>query len=577
MASKIGFIFDNSNLNESYSGVTTPLTYSFAKRAYEKVYVSFCKLFGVSNKDLTENADLFPNMLAFIGGSMYYHLINWHRLIALLPGYRFNGKFLEQMLGVDEEYFYEAGQKTHLIERLFDLANLFYRIFRISISFVFMKLLIRRFNETFDRNFSYLNKVRYDVKDDKELVEFYESFEETLTKDFSTPIANDFAVMISVGILKKLTKKWLDDKDNSKANYFISGGIGLKSAEPGKAMQEIARTIFNDEKAKSLFKSQSSQKILSEINSDRQLAEIRKKIRRYIEDFGSRMPGELKLESISFQDDPLVLIKLLKNSLRSEIKPRKIISTRYLEIEVKNLQLFKRLVFNFILNWSESSIKMREETRFKRSLIFGIARKVFREFGKRLEKREALKSRSDVFYLEVEEIFTFFRSHQSKKTSFIKTVAERKSQEKSWKSIDLPRRITTNFTPEIYNKTLLKNQTRKLTTETKEKSVKGDLASQGKFGTVIEGRSLVVVDFDPNKDYSNKILVTKQTDPGWTIIFPSLRGLVVERGGSLSHAAIVAREFGIPCIINASNATKIIPNDKEIKMDLETGLVALNG
>ena len=220
---------------------------------------------------------------------------------------------------------------------------------------------------------------------------------------------------------------------------------------------------------------------------------------------------------------------------------------------------------------------MREETRFKRTLIFGLARRVFKEFGERLRSQDRLGNADEVFYLTVDEIFGYFRNKGEQEFSFSKVVQTRKRLNEVWKNIDLPRRITTDLTPEEYDKDLLAAGGEGLRLKSNKVKVLGQLASLGNFGSVVIAESLVVVDFDPNKDYTDKILVTKQTDPGWTIIFPSLRGLVVERGGALSHAAIVAREFGIPCIINATGATKLIPNETEIKMNLKQGAVTLNG
>ncbi|OGY20955.1 MAG: hypothetical protein A2126_02830 [Candidatus Woykebacteria bacterium GWB1_45_5] len=577
MGREIKYIFDNSNLNESYSGVTTPLTYSFAKRAYERVYINFCKLLGVSNKDMKLNSDLFPNMLEYLGGRMYYNLINWYRLVALLPGYKFNRKFLEQMMGVDREHFYQPARKSNPIEKSVDFLNFMYRIFKVASSFLLMKLLVRRFNKDFDEKFSYLNRVNFTSKKDKELVKFYENFENKLTKDFSIPIVNDFAVMVSVGVLKTLASKWLDDKAGSEASYLISGGIGLKSSEPGKAIQEIVRAINTNPKPKRLFSSETPEKILSTLTSDNSFSEIKRKVYHYIENYGSRMPGELKLESISFQDNPLVLIKILKNSLNNKVQVTKKFPKVAVEKEFNKLSWIKKRVFNIALKWAQSSIAMREETRFKRTLIFGLARRVFKEFGERLRSQDRLGNADEVFYLTVDEIFGYFRNKGEQEFSFSKVVQTRKRLNEVWKNIDLPRRITTDLTPEEYDKDLLAAGDEGLRLKSNKVKVLGQLASLGNFGSVVIAESLVVVDFDPNKDYTDKILVTKQTDPGWTIIFPSLRGLVVERGGALSHAAIVAREFGIPCIINATGATKLIPNETEIKMNLKQGAVTLNG
>ncbi len=71
------------------------------------------------------------------------------------------------------------------------------------------------------------------------------------------------------------------------------------------------------------------------------------------------------------------------------------------------------------------------------------------------------------------------------------------------------------------------------------------------------------------------ILVCPSTDPGWAPLFPGARGLVMERGGVLSHGAIVAREYGIPAVANIPGATKIIKDGQTIKVDGNKGKVSI--
>ena len=70
-------------------------------------------------------------------------------------------------------------------------------------------------------------------------------------------------------------------------------------------------------------------------------------------------------------------------------------------------------------------------------------------------------------------------------------------------------------------------------------------------------------------------MVTKQTDPGWAMVFPLISGLIVERGGALSHGAIVAREFGIPAVIGISNITTILKDEDEVILDGDLGKIQL--
>ncbi|MFM7549517.1 MAG: PEP/pyruvate-binding domain-containing protein, partial [Cyanobacteriota bacterium] len=95
-------LWDNSNLVESYGGVTTPLTFSFARRAYTEVYARFCRFMGVDAATVLRHRAVFARMIGFHHGRLYYNLRSWYRVLSLLPGYDLNAGFLEQMLGVRE-------------------------------------------------------------------------------------------------------------------------------------------------------------------------------------------------------------------------------------------------------------------------------------------------------------------------------------------------------------------------------------------------------------------------------------------------------------------------------------------
>jgi pyruvate,water dikinase len=68
------------------------------------------------------------------------------------------------------------------------------------------------------------------------------------------------------------------------------------------------------------------------------------------------------------------------------------------------------------------------------------------------------------------------------------------------------------------------------------------------------------------------VLVTRQTDPGWAPVFGLIRGLVIERGGMLSHGAVIAREFGLPCVVGVPQATTRIPHRRLITVDGDAGV-----
>lgn len=95
-------LWDNSNIAESYGGITTPLTFSFAKKSYENVYRQLCLILNISKNKVNGHDVEFRNMLGLVQGRVFYNMNSWYKTLALLPGFSLNKTFMEQMMGVKE-------------------------------------------------------------------------------------------------------------------------------------------------------------------------------------------------------------------------------------------------------------------------------------------------------------------------------------------------------------------------------------------------------------------------------------------------------------------------------------------
>lgn len=96
----------------------------------------------------------------------------------------------------------------------------------------------------------------------------------------------------------------------------------------------------------------------------------------------------------------------------------------------------------------------------------------------------------------------------------------------------------------------------------------------GACGGTVEGHVKIV--YDPSEIDTlreNTILVVPDTDPSWATLLLQAKGIITNAGNLLCHAAIIAREFGIPCIVGTINATEIIKNDMKVRMDGLKGVV----
>ena len=102
----------------------------------------------------------------------------------------------------------------------------------------------------------------------------------------------------------------------------------------------------------------------------------------------------------------------------------------------------------------------------------------------------------------------------------------------------------------------------------------GPLRGVGACGGTASAKAAILTDVtESHKLAAGDVLVTRQTDPGWGPIFPLVSGLVIERGGMLSHGAIIAREFGIPAVVGVKDATRLIPHGATVLVDGSQGVV----
>ena len=90
---------------------------------------------------------------------------------------------------------------------------------------------------------------------------------------------------------------------------------------------------------------------------------------------------------------------------------------------------------------------------------------------------------------------------------------------------------------------------------------------------IVRGFIKVIANPANEKIEKDDIVVTKSTDPSWVMVFPLLKGLIVEVGSLLSHSAIISRELGIPSIVGVSNATQLLKTGDYIEFDGSTGII----
>jgi pyruvate,water dikinase len=567
-------LWDNSNIIESYSGVTTPLTFSFARHAYEHVYREFCRLIRVPEPVIESHAAMFSCMLGLIEGRVYYNLYNWYRLVAVLPGYASNRRFMEQMMGVRESLPAElASAQQHLraVDRVRDLMRLAHTLVAFAGSLITIDRRVARFYQRLQDTLG-TGRPDFSALRPDELMAYYRNLESRLLTHWDAPIVNDFATMIFHGLLRKLCTKWAGDPDGTLSNDLISGDEGMISEEPARRVREMAALLAKDAELTRVLCEEPVPAIRARVRTH---AQLHAALTAYLDKFGERCMEELKLESATLHDDPTPLLRAIgqyARNLAQQSAPAR--SSHEATIRQKAEQRMqwalarhplRRAVFAWVLRAARRRVRARENLRFERTRVFGRARQLFVEMGRRLAALDVLSDPRDVFYLEIDEALAFFEA-RSTTVDLGGLAAVRKAEFEGYRSRPAPADRFETFGIVYRGNSFGQTQT--------QVAVSGEtLRGLGCCPGVVRGPVRVVTDPRNANVRPGEIVVAERTDPGWVMIFPSAAGLLVERGSLLSHSAIVARELGLPTVVSLAGLTGWLHDGDWVEMDGASGRV----
>jgi phosphohistidine swiveling domain-containing protein len=568
-------IWDNSNIIESYGGICMPLTFSFARFVYAEVYRQFCRILLVPKVTIDCHASTFRLMLGLVRGRVYYNLLSWYRVLAMLPGYRFNRKFMEQMMGFREtlpEDLDPADSKSAEFGKVIDSLRFVRSLGGLVWQQVVFPITKKRFSQRLETSLAKPCPPLEDRRPD-EIIEHYQELERSLLTRWDAPLVNDFFAMIYFGLLSKLCSNWINPDTKTLQNDLISSKGEIISVEPVRKMKEMAKLAAGDQFFVQALRYDELEDIRCHFPAYQDFYKLYKA---YLEKFGDRCLEELKLESPTLHDNPLPLLRAIgqlakRGSGVNADRPAGREKIRDAGEEKVQTALkgkpAKRLLFTFILGQARNRIRDRENLRYERTRVFGRVRRIFVELGKRFFEMDRISDPADIFYLEVPEILGFVQGTTAT-TDLDVLVDLRKRQYKVFG--DLPN-------PDDHFETrgsVNHGQSYKEYRSRDEIDVEmADLQGLGCCSGVIQGRLRVVTDPQKTEIQEGEILVAERTDPGWILLFSACSGLLVERGSLLSHSAIVAREMGIPAVVSLPGLTKWAKNGDWVEMDGGKGTV----
>lgn len=344
------------------------------------------------------------------------------------------------------------------------------------------------------------------------------------------------------------------------------------TTEMDLALWDVAQTIAAEQDAALFLLAHTPEQLCAEYRQHSLPPVVQEKLADFLRLYGHRGVAEIDIGVPRWSDDPTHILGVLLNYLRlndATLAPNILFARGTHQAEAMVRELTRRAMKrNWLRGWlvglclrrTRALIGMREMPKFYLVWILARMRELLRPIATELVHTGRLEREDDLYFLSFAEVRTALagadmRSHVHERRALYEQEMHRRN---------VPRILLSDGS------------------EPTERAAEGNESNEGKAlrGTPASAGSITAkarVILNPVGAHlePGEILVAPSTDPGWTPLFLTAAGLVMEMGGSISHGAVVAREYGIPAVVGVAGATEHIKNGQLIRVDGSTGSIVL--
>ena len=553
-------------LEEVMPDVVTPVTWSMLQCLGNKLFDPSLRALCINRRDTP--------VFSLIAGRLYFNASFWTAVILCLPGSR------------NYDFRKNAGNETGLLDLLDKLENLTQEELpkiEFNRTRFFLKLpllLIGVIANTPEKGQSILENARKMNKKWQSLdissltAEQMAGYCMDAIDDFDRLIVAHapylFSIMMAFPALEIVCSKWLSD-DSSSTSKLLAGLGGMDDAESATDLWRLALKAHESPDIETALLAgdcwENTVQKVSELQRD---DEFLKSWDEFMEHHGHHCRAELELYNQRWYETPDYILGLVRSYLTCLGKTDPLENYRKLANQREQLTAgcrrklknpIKRLIFNKLLIRSQKGAVFRENIKSEVIRLIAVLRQLLLELGNRFANQGLLAETDDIFFLEFRDIIQIAKGRH--KLNIRQIVAKRRREHKRWQSITPPKVVVGEYDPDSFVPEVV---------DADVDVLKGWAVSSG----VAEGNARVILRADTDEQVlAGEILVAPFTDPGWTPYFLPAAAVVMNQGSLLSHGSIVAREYGIPCVVNVGPATKIIKTGQMIQVDGNSGVVRI--
>jgi phosphoenolpyruvate synthase/pyruvate phosphate dikinase len=377
------------------------------------------------------------------------------------------------------------------------------------------------------------------------------------------------AAMNASSWINEKMNEWLGEKNvadilSQSVSNNITSEMGLALLDvadvirPYAAIIEYLQQVKDDNFLDELVKFDGGQETHDAINA-------------YLNKYGMRCAGEIDITKTRWSEKPLTLVPMILSNIKN-LEPgagkRKFEQGLHeaLKKEQELLDRLKQLPDNEqkaretkqMISLLRDFVGYREYPKYGIVNRFFVYKQALLKEVEQLVQANVIRDKEDTYYLTFEELREVVRTNKLD----YQVISKRKDEHKLYEKLTPPRVITSD------GEIIAGKYTRE---GLPANAIVGLPVSSG----VIAGRARVILNMEDADLEGGDILVTSFTDPSWTPLFVSIKGLVTEVGGLMTHGAVIAREYGLPAVVGVENATRLIKDGQRIRVNGTDGYVEI--
>ena len=369
--------------------------------------------------------------------------------------------------------------------------------------------------------------------------------------------------------LNEKMNEWLGEKN--VADTLSQSAPNNITSEMGLALLDVADVIRPYPEVIAYLQQGQDDNFLDKLVQFEGGQEAQDAIHAYLDKYGMRCAGEIDITKTRWREKPTTLVPMILSHI-TNFEPnagqRKFEQGRQAALR-KEQELLERLKqlpdgeekaqeTKEMIDLVRAFIGFREYPKYGMVSRYFIYKQALLKEAEQLVQARVLHEKEDIYYLTFEELHEVVRTNQLD----YQIIRKREEEYKFYQRLTPPRVLTSDgeiISGQYKRENLPAN------------ALVGLPVSSG----VIEGRARVIFSMEDAEMEDGDILVTRFTDPSWTPLFVSIKGLVTEVGGLMTHGAVIAREYGLPAVVGVDHATKLIKDGQRIRVHGTEGYIEI--